>query len=298
VRTLGVDVTEGLIYEGESGYGRGIVPTPAIFLATALGPDLDVSAIPESEDLGHARLIFREDSFDAVTRVRRGRFYGRVNTSQPHPWRVAAHPHSISDISSSFVGIVQKHLHGFSASQSRLTLVGGAQPTIVAFGTRAGFTLWRVVDIERMISGEDLVTLRARSTLGLLPELREQSVPEDALPKVREVLEMLAQAINTSAPVSVIDRARDAAQWCIGVWLAHSKEERSLRTKDLSDLANATEREKLVVVSAVARSVARLHARGKPGEQERYSARPPMEADAEFAIAAIGLVLRDIGWAQ
>jgi hypothetical protein len=174
----------------------------------------------------------------------------------------------------------------------------GAQPTIVAFGARAAFTLWRVVDIERMITGEDLVTLRARSSFGLLPVLREEAVPEDALPKVMEILETLTQAAYSSAPASVIDRARDAAQWCIGVWWAEVIGDRSARTEDLSGLSKMLDREGRVVVASLARTIARLHARGKPNEQERRAVRPPMEGDAEYVITAMGLLMREIGWAS
>jgi hypothetical protein len=167
----------------------------------------------------------------------------------------------------------------------------------LAFGARSAYSLWRVVDIERTVAGEDLVTLRARSSLGLLPELLESAVPIDVLPKAREVIETLAQSAHTSAPSSVIDRARDVALTCIGAWLSTRKGDPALRTKELGDLAKVADMEQHVITASVARTIARLHASAKPNEQERRSARPPMEADAEYALAAIGLMLRDIRWA-
>ncbi|EQD40246.1 protein containing Restriction endonuclease, type I, EcoRI, R subunit/Type III, Res subunit [mine drainage metagenome] len=43
-------------------------------------------------------------------------------------------------------------------------------------------------------------------------------------------------------------------------------------------------------------ALARLHSRAKPNEQERRDTRPVMEADAEYALAAMGLLLRELGW--
>jgi hypothetical protein len=156
--------------------------------------------------------------------------------------------------------------------------------------------LWRVVDIERIATGEDLVTLRSRTSLGLLPELNEARVPADGLAKAREVLDTLARSAYTSAPTSVIDRARDAAQWCIAVWLAELKGDAKLRFKDLGELSRILNQDNSVVAS-LAHTIARLHARGKPGEQERRNLTPPMESDAEYSLAAMGMILREIGWA-
>lgn len=297
MRTIGVDVTEGLVYEGENNYGRGVSPTPTVLIATVFPGAIDASLLPESEDLSLAKYVFREDGFDPVTRLRRGRLYEKGDSGQPHQWHVKPHPASVLDSTHNLAtGRSARLLHGFHAWPARMRLRVGPASSMVALGTREGYTLWRVVDIERMAIGEDLVTLRARGSLGLLPELNEALVPADGLPKVREVLDTLARSVYTSAPNSVIDRARDAAQWCIAVWLAERMKDRGLRTKDLGDLSKALQPSDPVIAS-LAFTIARLHARGKPGEQERRSLLPPMEADAEYALAAVGLVLREIRWA-
>lgn len=299
MRVIGVDTTEGLVYEGNSNRGIGVLPTPVLFVATLLSQAIAIDDVPEQDDLGLARLIFREDSFDAVTRVRRGRLYERGEGSQPHQWHVRPHPGTIHvGAHGNAAGIFPMYLHGFHAFAARLKMTTGAQPSILAFGTRSAYSLWRVVDIERTVNGEDLVTLRARSSLGLLPELLEGAVPAEALPKVREVLETLAQSAHTSAPSSIIDRARDVALTCVGAWLYKKTGDLSFRTKELAVLADAAGSEKHVLTANAVRNIARLHADAKPNVQEHKSARPPMEADAEYALAAIGLVLRDIGWAN
>jgi hypothetical protein len=38
--------------------------------------------------------------------------------------------------------------------------------------------------------------------------------------------------------------------------------------------------------------------RGKPNAQEEKGSRPVTEADAEFALSSVGVLLRDMGWAH
>lgn len=65
----------------------------------------------------------------------------------------------------------------------------------------------------------------------------------------------------------------------------------SLLYKDLGDLIAFIDKrddDKPIVILSMSRVVARLHARGKPNEQAKGSLRPLMEADSEFALAAMG----------
>jgi hypothetical protein len=43
--------------------------------------------------------------------------------------------------------------------------------------------------------------------------------------------------------------------------------------------------------------LARLHARNKPNVQEEKGTRAVTEDDAEYALAAVGLLLREMKWA-
>ena len=67
---------------------------------------------------------------------------------------------------------------------------------------------------------------------------------------------------------------------------------------DLANIITKIENEKppQKIIVCAATIIARLHSRGKPNEQEKYSTRPLMEADAEFALAAVGMLLREFNW--
>lgn len=288
---LGLDERTKQVYEGDSYTGYGVLPCPVLSLATVIRSEADFGSLPVSCDLFSADLLFREDSFDAVTRIRRGRMY-KACPDRPSDWRVISH------------ALFDGHTSG---EQRRLVtfdtrpVVGDRasfEKALLALGTRDAYSLWRVVSMERTVNGEDLLTLRARSSLGTLPELNESKVPPEQLGKVKETLGKLAEAAYRAGPESIVDRAKDAAQWAVGTWLAAQRNAPDLRKKDLAKLAAELDGEVTAVTQGVSKALARLHARGKPNVQEDKGSRDVTEDDAEFALATVGLLLREIGWTR
>jgi hypothetical protein len=190
-----------------------------------------------------------------------------------------------------------KDLHGFvpetSLGQTRPSL----QRPLLAIGILNAFTLWRVVDVEHTVNGEDFLTVRARNSFGVLPELIEDAIPADSRVKAVQAIEKVAEAAYRAGPESVVDRVRDAAQWCIGAYLASANRDEIIRHEDLGQLTKLIPVDR-VVLKAVAQALARLHSRAKPNEQARYDSRPLVEGDAEFALVGLATVLRELGWAR
>lgn len=287
---IAIDGNTKLIYEGEAFYGHGLTPTPVLSLATLIEDERSFQCIPRGVDLFNAAMVFREDTFDPVTRIRRGRLY-KTPGNQPQEWRVI--PNAFFQ---GMAGQTQMRLHGFDSNlmASQRDKLGNA---LIALGSADAYTLWRVVGVERIVTGEDLLTLRARSSLGILPELDESAIPIDGKTKVIETLGKLGEAAYRAGPESIVDRARDVAQWCIGTWIADRENIRQLRLVDLWELAGKVPEADFAVVRHIGRSLARLHARNKPNVQEEKRTRPVTEDDAEYALAAVGLLLREIKWA-
>lgn len=152
-----------------------------------------------------------------------------------------------------------------------------------------------VAEIEKQFS----ITLRARSALGVLPALAEHRIPDHGRTRLREAYERTIDAAYRSGPESIVDRCRDAAQVAIGIWFAQKAGDASLTTIDLSPLLDKLDqepvRERPLVLSNAARVIARLHAR-KPNERIKRSLPPLSEADAEAALANLGLILRELHW--
>lgn len=239
-------------------------------------------------------MVFREDSFDPVTRIRRGRFYKSSGDSRPsqrfallHPvYRNWGSPITTED------GRVERRLLIFDQLQCR------PPQEMVAVGSSE--SLWRVLGAEQITTGEFLVTLKARHALGVLPELNPDAMPDLGRERAVETYEKLVDSAYRETPGSIVDRARDATQWFLDTWAATHDGENSLLHEDLGKLIEKIDKanNKPQVILSASRIVARLHSRGKPNEQERYSTRPLMEADAEFALAAVGLLLREFGWTR
>lgn len=297
---IAIDADRRLFYEGAGNYGHGIWPSPVVSMATLLTQGQDTEPqIVESPDLGHAKLIFREDAFDPVTRVRRGRFY--INPgNQPQKWHVQTHPAFQEEIGHrDHQGNLIKWLYGFQRWSAFTELHPEKASSLVALGTRDAFTLWTVIGIERIVTGEDMVTLRARSTFGVLPEVHADLIPAIGRNGVLQTMDKVVEAAYRAGPESVIDRCRDAAQVAMGVWMADKFEDNALRLTELARQAKALEGragESTVVTVAVAKAIARLHARCKPNEQLKRESRLPVEGDAESAIAMLGLLYREFRW--
>lgn len=287
---IGIDTNTNLVYEGQSNYGYGLWPSPVLSLATLMDGVLDVGRIPVNADLFSADTVFREDSFDPVTRIRRGRLYRTPGTC-PQIWQVFLHA-AIQGPGPR----VALSLHGFD-SNSLAGVRNKFNNALIALGSADAYSLWRVVGVERIVTGEDLLTLRARSSLGTLPELKEGKVPADQLEKVKETLEKLSEAAYRAGPESIVDRARDAAQWCVASWQAHKFVDLKLLDVDLGQWPVRLNEQKLAVLAGICGSIARLHSRAKPNEQKKHQSRPLVEDDAEFALASVGMLLREIGWA-
>lgn len=297
---IAIDTDRRLFYEGTAYYGHGIWPSPVVSIATILPPSGGTSPVPKSSDLGFAKLIFREDAFDPVTRIRRGRFYVNPGT-QPQQWYVQTHPAFKEEAGQrDRQGNLIKQLYGFQRWSAFTELQPGKTSQLVALGTADAFTLWKVISIERIVTGEDMVTMRARSVMGVLPEIQSDSFPAVGRDKVMQTIDKVVEAAYRAGPKSVIDRCRDAAQASLGVWMADKFGDDAMRHRDLGQLIKVLEKpsdqDSPVIVVAVGKAIARLHARCKPNEQIRREGRVPEEDDAESAIAMIGLLFREIGW--
>jgi hypothetical protein len=296
MRAIAVDENRWLFYEGtDAKYGHPIWPAPAVSAATVLADSEAYGAIPNTSYLYEVPLVFREDSFDPVTRIRRGRLY-KESGHKPEDWQVQPHPAYAHELleAQNHGGKLPRRLVAFHAWPAVKELGGRLGSVLIALGTREAFTLWRIVDMERIVTGEDLVTLRARSALGVLPDLNEAAIPPEDRGSVSDVLERLSRAAYTADPGTVAHLARDAAQRCLAVWLAERKGDPQIKHKDLPELAKLLKDKKN---KSLVKLLARLHSRAKPDAQAKYAARAVQQGDAEFALAAVGMLLRELGWA-
>jgi hypothetical protein len=301
---IGIEKDSGLFYEGAFRYGHGVLPVPVTAPAAVLPEDEFPPKLPRSYELEQAELLFREDSFDPVTRIRRGRLYVASQT-RPEEWEVFPHPYRPTEANEAKVqrGTVTRRLMTFQPFHlpGRIDEINstGVRP-LIAVGTQTSFSIWNLVSMEGSSTGEFLITLRGRESFGALPELRAKEIPDACRQSVQEALVKLRDDVFRAGPASVVDRARDAAAAILSGYL------QNLRVigpgKDLFDLVaklkSFNEPEKKRIAVAAAEIIRILHSRAKPSVQERLSVPPVGEHDAELAISCVAAILCEVGWAE
>ena len=292
---IGIDRDSEIVFEGNNCYGAHIVwpspmLTPAKFILAS-----DKQVLPARYDT-YTNYLFREDTFDPVTRVRRGRFY-KSNQTQPDRWTVMISPPMSAD---SFIQHKNAFTY-FSCPKSEIPEFSEASQSLVVLGTENAFSLWKIINREWIYTNEFVVTLKSRQSLGALPEIDWALVP-DKSGLVKEKLETLADDIYRAGSESVVDRAREAA---IAILSAHLQNEGITEAigKDLGALTDLLDKRNgknsQRVVRCAAEIPQRLHSRGRHPEQEkRDNLRPIREQDAELAVQCVGVMLCDLGWAK
>ena len=246
---------------------------------------------------GLAPEIFREDDFDAVTKIRRGRVFRLRSCSQPHEWNVTDpyRPH-LETVPWGAGSAQQARLATYERhSLPDLSRVAALSMPTVALGWEPHVTFWKITSIECNLVGTPVLWLRARHSLGDTPEILEDKVPDAVLKPLVEAVGKVEISVNRLAAVDVIDRCRSALSVAFG-WQAGDL------SKDLGNAIDAyTQRQnppKDNLCACCGRIVARLHSRGKPNEQAGKALRPPTDSDADLALNCLKTVLIEFGWAR
>ena len=270
-------------------------PSP-ILTPASFGFSKDKLLVPAKHGVQNiSQYLFREDSFDPVTKIRRGRFYKKGDI-QPDDWTsVVTVPGLASPTFDKFRADTF-----ISCSISDDIVAEKPDQRIIVLGTEHAFSLWTVVANEIIHSNEVLFTLRARSGLGALPQIDWNKVPNDS-GLLRQKVDALSDDIYRAGPESVVDRAREAATAILSLYLAKSGIP-DCHGKELFELVKKVEassdaNHKKIVTSA-AEITRILHSRAKYSVRTKLNTRPIKEQDAELAVQCIGVMLCDIGWAN
>ncbi len=301
---IGIEKDLGLFYEGAFRHGHTVSPIPvtapaALISEAGFPPKLPPPNAPEQVDM-----LFREDSFDAVTRVRRGRLY-IATQSRPEHWEVFPHPNRPAEAKEAKMGpgTLTRPLYSFQplAVPHRLREIhaAGGRPLVV-IGTDASFTIWTISSIEGSTSTEYLVTLRGRQTFGALPDLNLAAIPQACRQAVQEAVAKLRDEVFRAGPGSVVDRCRDAASAALSGHLQNlgaigPGKELDEQIKVLNGFEDAKKKR---VAAAAAEIVRVLHSREKPSVRERLPVPPVREQEAELSVYCVGSLLCELGWAE
>jgi hypothetical protein len=290
----------GLVYEGMGAADIPSIPTPSTTQAKLIEAEGDWQDLPRGLAVDSLRWLFREDSFDPVTRIRRGRLYEpQPGQGQPNQQRVGPHPYEdpmMRQVGAG--GRVAKALYTFTACHPLLNLPNQGQGMTLALGDARAASPWRIIQTELLAGGSVMVTLKSFSAFAIIPAVDYAQVAPEHRPAVADAIERVMNSAFRETPTSVVDHCRAALTVLLSRWLVQTlREDDGALALDLGPLARRMEAHEMVCVASAAHIVARLHARGKPNEQQARGLRPPESGDDEFALEAVGLAIRDLGWA-
>lgn len=94
---LGIERATGLVYEGRGDPTFPAWPTPVVSQATLIEKPTDLQNLPSTLDSDPFSWMFRESSFDPVSRVRRGLLFQKMGDSGWQSTWVEGHPASSTD---------------------------------------------------------------------------------------------------------------------------------------------------------------------------------------------------------
>ena len=315
--TIGIEEHSGHVFQRSLQIAwYPIWPTPILIQAEFVTPGDTVEMLTHTAT-NPARYWFREFTYDPASRMRRGVFYRPMPDGQPQAVETLPHPMN-GEVASEAPALI-RHLY----PRRLFTYHPLVEPVCARPYSACQVLLgapesrWKILSVEKISGGELLHTLKARSSLGTLPELDIEKVPAVARDKADQVYQELVDAVYLAGPRSIVDRARDAAQWFLAAWYAQRTGDRTFYNMDLQQLIDEILKraksqkggEKLLTaamrlslrpdqietVIAAGQVPARLHAR-KPHEEQKQNLRPVLEEDAECAIACVGLLLREFEW--
>jgi hypothetical protein len=290
---IGIDQDKYVVYEGRIDWGgRPLLPAPYLFGIQLAGtPDEATDLLKQSTD--YNRLLFREDGFDPVSMVRRGRIY-EPGQSYSTACRVYPINEAERNEGTTGSGLVVRHLrcyHRYPLS-SRL----GSEQLFAAIGSNGSYSMWRIVSTDRTCFDEELVTMRPLYFLGAIPDLSPESIPEQWRAKVQETVGKVVDSMHRANADSIIELCRHAASAAL---FAHFHEGVvELNKTDLRPLANRAEEEGLRLVGSCGKTIADLHSRIKPNMQMQYGLNSIGDRDAELAVHCLSLILRHLGYTR
>jgi hypothetical protein len=298
---LGIQRTTGLVYEGRSDPTFPAWPTPVVSQATLIEQPSDLQKLPNSLDSDPFSWMFRESSFDPVSRVRRGLLFQKMGDMGWEGVRVEGHPASSTDqlVMLNEGPLLRKELSVYSECSALLNTPRKGEGMRLAIGSRDGYSLWKILQTERTVNLDVLVTLRAESVFGILPALHKSKISPIDLPKVESALARVVDAAYRELPTSVVDQCRNAVCVVVTHWAKIPEEEQTNPHPDLGHLIKIIKAQypQNNALHSALDVVNRLHPRGKDNEVERLMLRTVHDGDAELAVHAVAFVLREIGWA-
>lgn len=294
MRYLGICPQNGFVYEGDHSFGNRVAIRPTL-VPICFPESMEAASTGVEEANRFAKVVFREDSFDPITKIRRGRIYNTFNCSQPSEWYI--NDPLRTDLLPELIGhrFMQKTRLQTYQSDALIALRKKDAPKVAVLGKDPFTTLWRILDIETSVHSDQIVTLKSFRSFGEVPRLIKGQTPEECFAQLSEYLEMVENSANRLGANEVADRCRDGLSVVFGYLAKNPKLDLS---KSIDKYMKNEQKERHDLVTHCGSVVARLHARGKPSVQAQYGVTGLREEHSQLALRCLYVVLTELGWAS
>lgn len=300
---LGFDKESGMIYEGIGGPGHPVWPTPIVVQATIIEDPTSFEKVPPNFDIAPFSWMFREDYYDPVSRVRRGRLFQKFGNAGLEYKKVEVHPALHSDIRRIEADRrVSKSLGIFSECTELLNKPNNGEGMSLVTGNASTFSVWRIIQTERTVNQDILVTLRSESSLGILPDLDVGKIGVESSESVKSAIARVLDTAYRELPTSIVDQCRNAVTVIVSRWMFQETGSVRQDKKDLgswiSSIRSHFNECPKIALCASLEVINKLHPRGKDNELKKLELQSVSEKDAELAVQIVGFVIREVGWAK
>lgn len=299
---LGIDIETGLVYEGREGPTHPVWPTPPVCNATLITAPSDLQKVPHNFSSNPFGWIFIETSFDFSARIRRGRLYQNFSNMSRETVQVEAHPAVHSDLikAANNAWRVPKNLTVYMECTQLLGHPNNGEGLRIILGQVDASSTWKIIQVERSIGSDIVITLRSESAFGILPDLDASRINPLNFATVKSAYDRVLDAAYRELPTSVVDQCRNAAAVFASRWMQNLVNSEMPVEQDLGDWIKAIKNKfgdnQMLALRSALEIINKLHPRGKDSERNKLSLRAVDENDATFAIHALAFILREIGW--
>lgn len=293
---IGVDDNTHLIYQGQNkAVSYALWPLPLLLPVKIVGI-FESSEGATSTGLTGAGMVFREDFFDPITRIRQGRLYHVGNLEK---WITPLHP--MGDIPLSYgapIVVKQRDLRtcnpvDFSAEIKDRSI----RQMKLVLGNTVAATSWTISSWERTSTNEDLLTLRASISYGTLPLMTLGSVSASDRKLIESAYKHLENNLFVSSPEAIVDCCRDL---CESVLLAKIRTvESDYQDAELGKAINKffeIFKSEFKNVLNHAKVLQIYHSRRKLEEKVKRDLQSPSSQEAELCVLSVGAIICDLGY--
>lgn len=210
-----------MLYEGLGGPELPVATNPSVTQAKLIETPQDWNKLPSGLSHDPMAWVFREDSFDAVTRTRRGRIYeSPIGQPQPSSHCVAPHPYEgPMRRAVGQGGRLVKSLFIYTACSTPLSKTNQGMGSTLALGSPRAASAWRIIQTEVLASGCVMVTLKALTAFGILPEIDLSKIDSEFKQSVTQAMNRVLDSAFRESPISVVDHCRNAMAVLLSRWM-------------------------------------------------------------------------------